>query len=271
MAKAKGRPFLEILASALNEDYRFPILEAFAFLYALGTFALANLSTMMSQTTATGEVAAYTLTGSLLGIPLFIFLILIFKNIAYGLGSDIEKGVIQTLFSYPLKRRSILSAKLLSALGFSLVLFFSIQVSALYIIAPGIVMPYLGTVLLTYAASLSFPLFVAGLILLVTLVLRRGGIALVTGIMLYFAMSIVQGLLSFVAYATNSILGLQIISVLSPNVALGTYYRILESSPLGQPWTPGFTEVLGYVGASYAIVVLVFLLGYAYFTRRMNL
>jgi hypothetical protein len=74
-----------------------------------------------------------------------------------------------------------------------------------------------------------------------------------------------------VAYATNSILGLQIISVLSPNVALGTYYRILESSPLGQPWTPSFTEVLGYVGASYAIVVLVFLLGYAYFTRRMNL
>jgi hypothetical protein len=141
----------------------------------------------------------------------------------------------------------------------------------LYIIAPGIVMPYLGTVLLTYAASLSFPLFVAGLILLVTLVLRRGGIALVAGIMLYFAMSIVQGLLSFVAYATKSILGLQIISVLSPNVALGTYYGILQSSPLGQPWTPSFTEVLGYVGASYAITVLVFLLGYAYFTRRMNL
>ncbi len=42
MKNGKGRPFLEILASALNEDYRFPILEVFAFLFALSTFAQAR-------------------------------------------------------------------------------------------------------------------------------------------------------------------------------------------------------------------------------------
>lgn len=270
MADSKGRPFLEILASALNEDYRFPILEAFAFLYALATFAMASLAPIVS-TNATGETAAYNLASSVLGLPLFIFVILIFKNIAYGLGNDVEKGVIQTLFSYPLKRRAILSAKLLSALGFSLVLLFSIQIPALYILAPGIVAPYIGTVLLTYAASLGSYLQIAGIILLVALVLKRGGLALVVGIVLVFGMSIVLNVVLFVASATKSVLGLQILSVFSPNVALSMHYQTLATSTTSQVWTPSFTEALAYTGASYAVVLFFFILGYVYFSRRMNL
>jgi ABC-type transport system involved in multi-copper enzyme maturation permease subunit len=270
MAKRKGRPFLEIFASALNEDYRFPILEVFAFLYALGTFALANFVPMASAN-VTGEYTAYIVTSSLLGMPLLIFLILIFKNIAYGLGSDIEKGIVQTYFSYPLKRRSILSAKLLSALGLSLALFLGIQVSSLYVLAPDIAAPYFVTVLLTYAASLSSLFLIAGIILLVTLVLRRGGLALVLGIVLYFALAIIQSLVTFISLATKSVLGLQIISVFSPNVALATYYQVYAYPVGSQLWTPTFTEVLIYVGASYAIVFSLFLLAYFYFSRRMNL
>lgn len=266
MANRKGKPFLEIFASALNEDYRFPILEFFAFFYALATFALVNLLSMVSSN-VTGESMAYTVTISVLGMPLLIFMILIFKNIAYGLGSDIEKGVVQTYFSYPLKRRSILSAKLLSALGVSFALFLGIQISSLYILAPDIVAPYLGTILFTYAGSLSYPLLIAGIILLVTLVLRRGGLALVLGILLYFALAIIQSFVMSISLATNSALGLQIISVFSPNVALATYYQSYGI----QAWAPSFTEVSAYVGASYAIVFCVFLLGYFYFSRRMNL
>jgi len=270
MAKGKGRPFLEIFASALNEDYRFPILEVFAFLYALGTFALANF-VPMTFTNVTGEYTAYIVTSSLLSMPLFIFLILIFKNIAYGLGSDIEKGIVQTYFSYPLKRRSILSAKLLSALGISLALFLGIQILSLYVLAPDVVAPYLVTVLLTYAASLSSLFLIAGIILLVTLVLRRGGLALVLGIVLYFALAIIQSLVMSISLATESALGLQIISVFSPNVALATYYQVYGYPGGSQLWTPTFTEVLTYVGASYAIVFSLFLLAYFYFSRRMNL
>ena len=100
----KGKPFLEVLASAIHEDYRFPFLEIFAFLYALGTFVFASFGVTITSQGTTNEAIAYTTVNSILNIPMFIFIILVFKNIAYGLGSDLEKGIIQTYFSYPLKR-----------------------------------------------------------------------------------------------------------------------------------------------------------------------
>lgn len=268
----KGKPFLEVFASALHEDYRFPILEVFAFLYALGTFIFVSFGLMLPQG-GSGEVMAYNMVASILGwgLPLFIFIILIFKNIAYGLGSDLEKGIIQAYFSYPLKRRGILTAKLLSALGVAFVLFLSIQISALYILAPDIVSPYLSTVLLTYAANLASLLLVASIILLVTLVLKRGGLALVLGIVLYFALGIITSLAMFVASATNSPTALQIMSVISPNVALSRYYSTYVPFGGSELWTPAFSEVLLYIGASYVIVAFVFFLGYLYFCRRLGL
>jgi len=156
-------------------------------------------------------------------------------------------------------------------LGVALLLFLSIQITALYVLAPDVVAPYLGTVLLTYAASLSFPLLIAGIMLLVTLVVRKGSLALVSGIVLYFALGIVQSLAMFVAFATKSPSVLQIISVFSPNIVLGIYYGL--SSPLGgsEIWTPTFNEVLLYVGASYMIVAILFLIAYYYFSRRFGL
>ncbi len=265
----KGKPFLEVLSSALHEDYRFPFLEVFAFLYALGTFIFASFGTSSSagQAVATAnETMAYGLVSSALSLPLLIFVVLAFKNIAYSLGSDLEKGIMQTYFSYPLKRWRILSAKLISALGIALLLFLSIQVVGLYILAPDIIVPQLGTVLLTYASSLSYPLLIAGIMLLLTLKLRRGGISLVVGILLYFAMSVISGVATVFATATKSPLSLQIISVISPNVALQQY-----CGGLFDFWTPSFLEVISYTGTSYLIVAGVFLLGYVYFDRRLNL
>ena len=262
----KGKPFLEVLSSALHEDFRFPFLEIFAFLYTLGTFVFVSFRATLFAQTITNEAIAYNVTASLLSLPLFIFIILIFKNIAYGLGNDLEKGIIQTYFSYPLKRRGILTAKLISALGVALILFLGIQISALYILAPDVILPQLDTVLLTYAASLSYPLLIAGIMLLLTLKLRRGGITLVAGIVLYFAMSIISGIATVFAFATGSPLALQIISVISPNLALQQYYGSIFDF-----WTPAFSEVLLYTGASYVIVVFMFFLGYTYFSRRLNL
>jgi ABC-type transport system involved in multi-copper enzyme maturation permease subunit len=266
----KGKPFLEVFASALHEDYRFPILEVFAFLYASSTFMFASFGPISPQG-GSGEVIAYNMVASILVMPLFIFIILIFKNIAYGLGNDLEKGIVQAYFSYPLKRRGILTAKLLSALGVALVLFLSIQISVLYILAPDIVSPYLSTVLLTYAANLAYPLLIASIILLVTLVLKRGGLALVLGIVLYFAMGIIGSLAMSVASATNSPTALQIISVISPNVALSRFYSTYVPFGGSELWTPALSEVLLYTGAGYVIVAFVFFLGYLYFCRRLGL
>jgi ABC-type transport system involved in multi-copper enzyme maturation permease subunit len=211
------------------------------------------------------------MAAAIIGSSLFIFVILIFKNVAYGLGSDLEKGIIQTLFSYPLKRRSILTAKLLSALGVSLLLFLGIQLSALCILAPDIVASHLGTILLTYVASLSFPLFLTGIILLVTFVIKRGGLALILGIVLYFALAIVSSIAMFVAVATKSPLILKILSVFSPSTALALYYGQTDvTSIFGNIWIPTFSEVLISIGASYVIVAFTFFLGYYYFCRRLS-
>jgi len=266
----KGKPFLEVLASAVHEDFRFPFLELFAFLYTLGTFAMANFTVSVYSQVSTDEAVAFASTTSLIGFSMIIFLILVFKNIAYGLGSELEKGIMQTYFSYPLKRWALLTAKLLSGIGLSLLLFLGIQISAFYIMAPDIVSTQLGTIILTYVANLSYPLFISAIILLLTLKLRRGGIGLVVGIMLYIGMSVVSSLAIVVAWATESALGLQIISVIAPTYALQYHYAGLSgiSSVL---WNPTLTEAMLYVGGSYVIVGALFILGYVYFSRRLNL
>ena len=265
----KGHPFFEVFSSAVRENYRFPILEIFAFLYALGTFVLAGLTTFDVQAT---EIFAYTMVSSLSGLPLFIFLILLLVNIAYGLGNDIEKGVIQTLLSYPLKRRSILSAKLLSALGIALLVFLGLQLFAFYVLAPEVMARYFSTVLLSYLAVLSPFFLVAGIVLLLTLAIRRGGLALVFGIVFYFAFGIITSILSFLAYFAGSDIVFRVYAVISPSVALGRYYSGASPSPFGGTfWVPSFSEVLLYLGAAYGIVLFVFLLAYIYFDRRLGI
>jgi ABC-type transport system involved in multi-copper enzyme maturation permease subunit len=270
----KGKPFLEVLASAIHEDYRFPFLELFAFFYILGTFALSSFTgSVSSANVTTDEAVAYSIANSLISGSLIVFMLLIFKNIAYGLGNELEKGIIQTYFSYPLKRRGILTAKLLSAIGVALLLFLGIQISALYILAPDVVSPQLGTVILTYVASLSYPLLISAIMLLLTLKLRRGGIGLVVGIVLYFAISIVALIAFFVAVASESPIFLQILSVISPTYALQYHYGGLSgvSTSLSVPWAPTLSEALLYIGASYVLVASLFALGYIYFSRRLNL
>jgi ABC-type transport system involved in multi-copper enzyme maturation permease subunit len=267
---------LEVLSSALHEDYRFPILEIFALLYVVGTFAFASFGgTSATQGMASSETVAYRLTTSLLGassgmsIVLFILVLVILKNIAYGLGNDLEKGVIQTYFSYPLKRHQLLSAKLISALAVSIALFLGIQISAFYILAPDVVSPNLGVVLLSYAGNLSFPLIVAGILLLITLVVKRGGPALVSGILLFFAFFVGTQVLTSIAKGAATALPLQLLSVLSPQIALQYYFPAYTS--MNELWAPTFTEVALYLGASYALVAVLFGLGYYYFTRRLHL
>ena len=228
----------------------------------------------MFYSTSITSNTAYNVTSSALSTLLFIFIILIFKNIAYGLGSDLEKGTAQTYLSYPLKRRSILSAKLLSALGVSLMLFLGVQILSLYILAPDVVTPQFGTVLLTYASSLCYPLLIAGIILLLTLILRRGGSALVLGIILYFVLEIIQNLITPITTAAQlsefGTLSLQIMSVFSPNFALARYYQFYGQTGI-HVWVPTAAGVVACVGAGYAIVASIFAVAYFYVSRRMSL
>ncbi len=267
----KGRPFLEIFTYALDEDYRFPILEIFAFLFALGTFVFADFAGGYDRT---GETMAYSLVSTLCGFPLmFIFVVLILKNVAYGLGSDLDRGVMQTLFLYPLKRRHILTARLLSGLGIALLLFFGIQIFGLFLLAPNVILTYPGTVFLTHAAQLCSPaLLLAGLVLFFTLRLKRGGLALVIGVVLFLAGLIVSGFVTSIAYGTGSDLSLKIWAVINPNSALQRYYMGTPGLFFAEEtWVPSFSEVLLYLGAGYLIVAAIFVVGYVYFERRLEI
>ena len=267
----KGRPFLEIFTYALDEDYRLPILEIFAFLFALGTFVFVDFAGAYDRT---GETFAYSLVNTLCGFPLmFIFAVLILKNVAYGLGSDLDRGVMQTLFSYPLKRRHILTARLLSGLGIAVVLFLGIQIFGLFLLAPDIMATYPSTVFLTYAAYLCSPaLLLAGLVLILTLRLKRGGVALVIGFILFLAGLIISGLVTSIAYVTDSHVLQKIWAVINPNSALQAYYYHMGAVGFAsETWVPSFSEVLLYLGAGYLIVAVLFVVGYIYFGRRLEI
>lgn len=115
-------------------------------------------------------------------------------------------------------------------------------------------------------------LFLSGLVLLLALILKRGGLALVIGVVVYFALGIVSSMALFFAYATGADLPLKIYAVINPNAALQRYYMSDMGFPfMSELWKPTFTEVLLYLGAGYVVVAAIFALGYAYFERKLEI
>ena len=259
----EDKSFLEIFTSAVHSDYRFPILEAFAFLFALRTlvFGLGNVT--LSQ----NEPYLFILISTLMNIPLLIFFVLILKNIAYGLGSDLQKWKIQKFFAYPVKRRSILTAKLLSSIGIALLLFFGVQLFALFTIASNMILPNLGLVLLTYFANFGYVLLLTAIILLITLFMKRGIVSLVIGIFIYLAIGISVQFVSSFALAIGTILPLQIMTLLNPSTALLAHYGLASAN---LSWAPTLLEATYYVIGNYVITAFLFLLAYYYFSRRLR-
>jgi len=264
---AKGKPFLEILASSLHGDYKFPVLELLAFLFMLSSLLFAYSGHEPPGTPE--ELAVMNLSKSLLGLPLFILVMLLLKNVTTGIGSDLERGTIQTILVYPLRRRSILTAKLFSAVLVAVLLFLGIQITALWILAPDMVSANPTAVFLTYVAHVSPTLLIAGLTLLFSLILRKGSAAFVVGLMMFFIVTMLASLVSFASQAMDSVFLWQLYSLINPSEAL--HYHYVSLSPYGPHfWSPVLSEVLLYVGASYAITSFLFVLSYLYFCRRLS-
>jgi len=264
----KGKPFLEILAAALHADYKFPIPEFLIFLFLVSSFVFASFGGFGS-TGGAEEYFVFFMVNSLLGLPGFILIMLLLKNIASGIGNDLEKGTMQTLFVYPLRRYSILTAKIFSAFGAAVLVFLGTQISALYILAPDMVVPNLSLVLLTYVARLNVAFLVASITLLLTLILRKGSLAIVIGILFFFFFGILTSLVSYIAQAMNSPLPMQLYSLIDPSRALEFYYGSLRPGAYVL-WAPSFSEALLYIGAGYGIIASILFLSYLYFCRRLS-
>jgi len=253
--------FSEIFALTVHADYRFPQMEILAFSYAIGAFAfgLGNVTL-----THIGPFL-FLLISNLMNIPLYVFFILVLKNLAYGLGNDLQKGKIRALLSYNAK--NVWAAKFLSTFGIGLLLFFGVQLFALFIIAPGMILSGIGAVLLTYLANIGYVLLLAAIIFLATLLLKRGVASLLTGIIVYLAFGIAIQAASSFASATNSILPLQIVALLNPSTALTANYGLASANIT---WTPTIAEATFFLIGNYLIIAFLFFLGYYYFCRRMR-
>ncbi len=277
----KKRAFMEVLAISLSEDCRFPVLEFFTFLYVVATIFFSNMnfgsgSVVLFQFIKTDEALTFSIIKGLTGFPIFFLLLLITKNIAFGLGNDLERGTMQTFLSYPLTRRMLLTAKLVSSVGVEILLFLGIQVCVLYIMAPYLVSMYVPTIILAYVAALCFPLFITGVALLLSLVLKKGSWGLMISIIMQFAMQILTTIASYLNTASSEII-VKISSVINPIIALDRYYM---SSPQhfvqeyffeNNIWSPSFSEAIYYIGAGYVLVLFIFLVAYFYFERRLEI
>ena len=261
------KAFHEVFTSVLLGDHRFPLLEISFFIYILGSFVFFN-STAIQNLAIGSEGAVYRLIQALTGTTFYILMILMLKGIAYGLGNDLEKGVIQTLLTYPLKRRSILTARLVSSIGLSILSFLGAQIFALLVLIPDMVWTQIGTFLLCYIAILGYPLLLISIVLLLTLRLKKGGVAFAVGILLYFASTLVYSLLPY----ANSRLFLDVLTLFVPQLALMRYY--LEPYMMMIPeeiWRLGCFEAFSWIGASYTLIILVFATAYLYFETRLEI
>jgi len=280
------RVFLEVLASALNEDFRFPFLEIIAFIHIVGFFIMVHLATGGGPGGQPGlfferihlgepeEVKVLILNGfaGLFNFALAspIFGISILKNIAFSFGNDLDSGVVQHVLSYPLKRRLILTAKLLSSIGVPYMLMLGIQVFEVLVLVPAVVSQHIVFLLLVFVASLSFPFLVASLVLILTLRQKRGSRSLFIGIGLYFSAFILMVLLVAIAGASSSDITLKMAAIMFPSIALQLHYQSGWDPLILKLWPPSFTEACLYVAAGYALTFLILMTAYRYFDRRLE-
>ncbi|MBC7130969.1 hypothetical protein H5T51_07120, partial [Candidatus Bathyarchaeota archaeon] len=127
------------------------------------------------------------------------------------------------------------------------------------------------TVAVTYLGSLAYPLLITAILLLVAMKIRRGGLALVLGIILYFALSMASGISTAIAILTKNPLPLEALAILEPSIAVQFHYNPLSGLTGGTIWSPSFDQVIAYIASSYGLVIAAFIIAYYYFSRKLNI
>lgn len=257
----------------LRQDYSFPTLEVFAFLFVIsiliGTYIIQGYN-------ETYIAYSYFGASATISLPILIFMILIWKNISFGLGGDFEKGVMQTFLTYPLSRTKMLGARLLSAIGVALGILSLAQFIVLSIIAPGFTSREAPTLILNYLSVLATPLLVTMIVLLVCVLAKSSGIPLIVGILLYFLFGLFLEL--FVGYAVqaqNHVL-LGVAYLLNPALAFQNFYSYnfnggFTGIPNNALWAvPSFPLSLSYLAGNFAISIVLLFVSFVWFRKRLE-
>ncbi|RLI07611.1 hypothetical protein DRO32_03600 [Candidatus Bathyarchaeota archaeon] len=262
-------PALEILAIDLKEAYRFPIPELLAFLYA---FFPLTFSPMVLTLTAGLEEARLLLIMSLSsGMVSFITIVLILKNISYGLANEVRKGLIQTYLTYPVRREALFLVKLVSGIlipaayvALSIGVFTALNF-------PDLALKHLDVLIVGLLALLADVLLPASLMLLAAVVVRRGGASLAIGIALWFALGVVSSMLLVIGNLTGWENVVHAYYLLSPLEALLVHYGAIGLGPIMPGGgKPELWHCHAYLIGNYAIALAFYSLALIYFVRRFE-
>jgi ABC-type transport system involved in multi-copper enzyme maturation permease subunit len=258
----------------LREDFRFPILEIFAFLFVL----LVLYTGSFSNASSPAQIVLQYFSGLTFFSSSLLFLILIWKNLAFGFGGDFEKGINQTYLTYPVSRRLFIVGRLLSAVAVPLALLVLSQALVLYLLAPGFLESNFSTFTLAFLGYLGEPLLITAIVLLIAVLSKTSGSPLIVGIILYFALLIVLQIA--VGYATTfANTDLLIASfIFEPLLSFQTYspngFGGFGSGPLPPGstilWSPSSANILMILLANYAVSAVIVAVSLVYFTRRLE-
>jgi len=265
--------FLEMLSIFLRQDYHFPLLEIFAFLFVVGILLTSSLPPGYDET----YIASSYFGSGAVSLPILVFMILVWKNISFGLGGDLEKGVMQTFLTYPLKRLRILGARLLSSVGVALVVLTLAELVVLLATMPAFAIQQASTLTLNYLAALALPILITAVVLVVCVFAKTSGLPLVVGLAFYFAAGLfLQFFVGYGVQTENSVL-LGATYLLNPAIAFQEYYSHFSCGPpsqgfiCGATWgTPGLEAAAAYLVGSYFISIALLSISALWFTRRLE-
>ncbi len=258
------RASMEILALDLSLSYRFPLAEIYMALYTFFLVIAAIPRSPIPMGLATYFIYLYFSTL----LPKFITNILIARNIAFGFASEIEKGLLQTILTYPIKRADLFIIKILSCIIIPYLFFNSSLILATYILYPEVI-AYFGFKIILFSLAVTGSCILFGaLALAASIFIKRGGASLGIGIAIYFALEIISAAAMFFAGVSRRIEYTYVLFILNPLLALASHYVM----QLPFIWTPqlSFYEALGYLILHYLISISILTGLTIYFTRRFE-
>jgi hypothetical protein len=267
--------FTELLSIFLRQDYGFPVVEIFAFLFSIGIL----LEYSFAQGSNLVYVAfSYFGTGGAFTIPILVLMILIWKNISFGFGGDFEKGILATFLVYPLGRGKLLLARLISAVGIPLGLITFTQLIMMCLMTPRFATEQAFTLILTYIAVLATPLLITMAVLLACLWAKGSGTPLIIGIAMYFVIGLFLEIITGFAATARNLSLLYFVYFMNPALAFQSYYNYYfngGSSNFGVPgnptWgIPTFDAMITLLVANLAVTAFLLVFCFRWFTKRVE-
>ena len=261
--KRRSSAFTELLSIFLHLDHRLPVLEALAFLFFSGVLLFSSVSNGDAP-----SAFSYMAGPGGLSLTSLILVVLILKNLASGWGNDFEKGTMQTFLTYPLSRGKVFLARLVSSLLVPLGLLTLAQFSAIFLIAPNFSLTRFESLLLGFLTSLTTPLLIAALVVLVVQWAKSGGVPFALGLVAYFMMLIFLAYLFSVGSSGGYHYLVWAVFFLNPVYAFSSYFNNQTGLFGYSTVVPTYAQAVELLAANLLLSLALLAAGALLFVKR---